>query len=226
MILAIVKSIFGAETGDPPLEERSDEALMLLYGKGDVRAFEVLYTRHERPVFCFILRSCRRQDIAEELLQEVWSRVIRSAADYEQKAKFTTWLYTVARNICIDRARRERRRTELSLDEKLGGEEGDGQTFADLLVDDGAQVSHMSHERKVFAKRLERALAELPEEQREVFMLKEVSGLKFREIAELMDVPVPTVKSRMRYALEALRGHLSDYREHSFDEEEREEVTT
>jgi RNA polymerase sigma-70 factor (ECF subfamily) len=226
MILAIVKSILGKGSGEPPLEERSDEELMLLYGKGDVRAFEVLYTRHERPVFSFILRSCRRPEVAEELLQEVWGRVIKTAHEYEQKAKFTTWIYTVARNICIDRARRDKRRVELSLDEKLGGEEREGQTFADMLVDDAAQVGHMSHERKVFAKRLERALAELPEEQREVFMLKEVSGLKFREIAELMDVPVPTVKSRMRYALEALRGHLSDYRDHSFDEEEREEVTT
>jgi RNA polymerase sigma-70 factor (ECF subfamily) len=227
MILAIIKSVLGKTNAATALEERSDEELMSLYAQGDARAFEVLYLRHERPVFGFILRSCKRHDLAEELLQEVWSRVIKSAADYEHKAKFTTWLYTVARNICIDRARRDRRRHELSLDAHVGGEDEQGsQTFTERLVDDHAQVSHMTHERRVFAERLERALAELPEEQREVFMLKEINGLKFREIADIMDVPVPTVKSRMRYALEALRGHLSDYREHSFDEEERQEVTT
>jgi len=68
------------------------------------------------------------------------------------------------------------------------------------------------------------AVEELPEEQREVFLLKEVSGLKFREIADVVGAPVPTVKSRMRYALEALRGHLAQYEDIRFDEEERVEV--
>ena len=82
----------------------------------------------------------------------------------------------------------------------------------------------MAHEREQFLERLQEALAQLPEDQREVFLLKEVSGLKFREIAEIVDAPVPTIKSRMRYALQALRGHLAAYEDASFDEEERREV--
>jgi RNA polymerase sigma-70 factor, ECF subfamily len=211
MILAIIKSMLkpdsaGAQGKREPVSwrDREDEELMLLYSQGEPQAFEELMRRHERPLFNFILRSTKRADIAEELLQEVFLRVIRSAADYEQKAKFTTWVYTIARNLCIDRARKHKRRQELSLDEKVGGADSDqGQSFGELLVDENEQ---------------------LPEDQREVFLLKEVSGLKFREIADVVGAPVPTVKSRMRYAIQALRGFMADYRDHSFDEEERLEV--
>jgi RNA polymerase sigma-70 factor (ECF subfamily) len=232
MLLAIAKGILGGDDAeessaeDAPLEERSDEDLMLLYAEGEAAAFEILVARHEKPVFNYILRSCGRRGIAEELLQEVFMRVIKSAPRYKQTAKFTTWLYTIARNICIDRARKDGRYTEMSLDRKVGGDEGDeGAAFVDLLVDEDADASHVHYDRALFRERLQEALAELPEEQREVFLLKIISGKKFREIAEIVDSPVPTCKSRMRYALKALRGHLADYRDYSFDEQEREEVT-
>lgn len=228
MILAMVKTLLrgGDATSqeDVALEERTDEALMLLYSEGEVRAFEILLSRHERPIFNFILRSCRRRDVAEELMQEVFIRVIKSAPNYKQKAKFTTWLYTIARNICIDRARRSSRTKEYSLDETVGSDGDGGRSYVEMIVDESASVSHASYERKKFQKRLMSALEQLPEDQREVFLLKEIQGLKFREIADVVGAPVPTVKSRMRYALQALRGHLAEYREHSFDEEERMEV--
>lgn len=226
MILSIIKGVFGPKSGEAepaPLEERSDEALMSLYQEGEVRAFELLVGRHERGVYNFVLRSVRRQDVAEELTQEIFLRVVRSAERYEQSAKFTTWLYTIARNLCIDRARKHKKRQELSLDAKIGDDD-EGASYVDMLVDERANVSHMSYERRAFLERLQEALEELPAKQREVFLLKEVSGLKFREIAEAVDAPVPTVKSRMRYALKALRGHMAAYRDAHFDEEERREV--
>lgn len=224
MLFAVIKSMLKSDEDEPSLEALADEELMVLYSQGEVRAFELLMKRHERPLYNFILRSCKRADVAEELLQEVFMRVIKSAGKYEKKAKFTTWVYTIARHLCIDRARKKSRGNELSLDQTIGGDEEGGQSFGDLLVDTGADVSHMSYERKMFLKRLEHALAQLPEDQREVFLLKEVSGLKFREIAECVGAPVPTIKSRMRYALQALRGHLVEYKEVRFDEEERKEV--
>lgn len=224
MLLAMVKSILGKRAEETPLVERADEELMLLYAEGEPRAFEILLARYERPIFNFILRSCRRRDIAEEMTQEVFLRVIRNASGYQERAKFSTWLFTIARNLCIDRARKSSKRRELSLDEPIGSADEGGATFADRLVDESAAVGHMSHEREVFLGRLQGALDQLPEEQREVFLLKEVSGLKFREIADLVDAPVPTVKSRMRYALQALRGYLSEYEEVRFDEDERREV--
>jgi RNA polymerase sigma-70 factor (ECF subfamily) len=234
MLLSLFKSVMGRrKTGSKkepaaahkPLEECTDEELMARYGEGEAQAFDLLMKRHERGIYNFILRSVKRQEIAEELLQEVFIRVIRNASSYTHSAKFTTWLYTIARNICIDRARKHNRRKELSLDEKIGGDDA-GASYVDMLVDESASVSHMSHERQQFLERLHEALSTLPEEQREVFLLKEVSGLKFREIAEVVDAPVPTVKSRMRYALQALRGHMEIYKDLSFDEEERMEVVT
>lgn len=216
MLLAIVKSLFGRKSDQKPYEEQSDEELMLGYADGDARAFEVLLRRHEKPVFNFIYRSVGRKDIAEELLQDVFLRVIRNASSYQQSAKFTTWLYTIARNICIDRSRKKGGK-ELSLDQPVGDD--DKSTFLDHVVDGSSQMA-TDYDRDVFRQRLEQALAKLPDEQREVFVMREISDLKFREIAEILDIPVPTVKSRMRYALEALRGHLSEYADHSFDDED------
>ncbi len=233
MLLSLFKSVMGrrktsskgASASHKPLEECTDEELMGRYAEGDSQAFDLIMKRHERGLYNFILRSVKRQEIAEELLQEVFIRVIRNASNYTRSAKFTTWLYTIARNICIDRARKHNRRKELSLDERIGGDEA-GASYVDMLVDESANVSHMTHERRQFLERLQEALATLPEDQREVFLLKEVSGLKFREIAEVVDAPVPTVKSRMRYALQSLRGHMDVYKGVSFDEEERMEVMT
>lgn len=232
MLFSLLKSVLGRkQKGDrggsspKPLEECSDEELIERYGqRGEARAFDLLVQRHERGVYNFILRSVKRQEIAEELLQEVFIRVIRNASNYKQSAKFSTWLYTIARNICIDRARKHNRRKETSLNTQLGGDGDEGASFLDLLVDESAEASHIHHEKRKFLKKLQGALEALPDEQREVFLLKELSGLKFREIAEVVDAPVPTVKSRMRYALQALQGHLADYEGLSFDEEERLEV--
>lgn len=216
MILSIIKSLFASPKAETPIEELSDEELMIAYAGGNVQAFEVLMKRYEKPLFNFIVRSVKRADLAEEMLQEVFIRVIKSASKYQQTAKFSTWIYTIARNLCIDRARKKSGK-ELSLDQTIGDSEKD--THLDRVVDESNQAA-TEHDRAVFLSKLEEALEKLPEEQREVFLMREVSDLKFREISEILGIPVPTVKSRMRYALEALRGHLTEYAEHSFDDED------
>jgi len=223
MLFAAVNN-FGQGHDPPPLEERSDEDLMVLYAdEGDTDAFEILVDRHEKPVFNFVLKRCGDRQEAEELLQETFLRVVRSAETYEPKAKFTTWLYTIARNLCIDRARKEKGHTEVSLDNPIG-DDPDDETFVDQMADEGATSASVDHDRRRFREKLKEALDALPEKQREVFVLREFSELKYREIADVVDAAVPTVKSRMRYALKALRGHLAEYREHSFDVEERRHV--
>ena len=225
MLLAIAKNLLGKVTSDKEvnLDQMSDEDLMLSYADGNVGAFEVLVSRHEKPLFHFILRSCGNRDRAEEILQEVFLRVIKYSDNYKPTAKFTTWVYTIARNLCIDKARKRSRATEISLDQSRGSDP-DGQTLGERLPDGGASAAPVEYDRIEFREKLMSALDELPDEQREVFMLREFSGLKYREIAEAVGVKVPTVKSRMRYALQTLRGHLADYIDHSFDREEREEV--
>src|ERR1041384_1901866 len=94
----------------------ADEDLMVLYQRGEVRAFELLLTRHRKPVYNFILRFVGDKETAEDLLQEAFMRVIRGAEAYKRQAKFTTWLYTIARNLCVDQTRRRKHRKHASLD--------------------------------------------------------------------------------------------------------------
>jgi RNA polymerase sigma-70 factor, ECF subfamily len=183
---------------------------MLRYRDGDVRAFEVLVTRHRRSIYNFILRFVRDTAQAEDVLQETFLRVIKGAEAYEKQAKFTTWLYTIARNLCVDAARRGKHRKAASLDAPVGDDEG--AALIDLVagVDPGAEKQSVNRELGV---RLRKAIEALPEEQREIFLLREVSDLQFNEIAQIVGCPENTVKSRMRYALEKLREALEEYRD-------------
>jgi RNA polymerase sigma-70 factor (ECF subfamily) len=190
--------------------ERSDEELMLAFKSGEARAFEALVRRHRAPVFNFILRFTGQRARAEDLLQETWLKVVRSAEGYEPKARFTTWVYTIARNLCVDSARKESYRNADSLDAPAGGvSEGDGRMLGEVLPDGGASPERGAHNTRL-RPLLERALRSLPEEQREVFILREYSGVPFKEIAQVTGTSENTVKSRMRYALETLRRRLQE----------------
>jgi RNA polymerase sigma-70 factor (ECF subfamily) len=189
----------------------SDESLMLRYRDGDVRAFEVLVARHRKPVYNFILRFVRDSAQAEDVTQETFLRLIKGADAYERQAKFTTWLYTIARNLCVDAARRGKHRKAASLDAPLDGDEGSA-SLLDLVPDSGAGVDRQAQSREL-ALRIRNAIEALPDEQREIFLLREVADLQFNEIASVVGCPENTVKSRMRYALEKLREALEEYRD-------------
>ena len=214
-------------SSEKPVHELQDEELMACYAKGDVAAFEELLRRHEKPVFNFIARYLGDRVAAEDLVQEVFVRVIRTADRYKKKAKFTTWLFTIARNICIDKARYQSRRNEVSLNRSVtADDENTGTSFIDQLQEESGESSEGSLIRTEFRAKLQSALLELPDEQREVFVMREFGGMKFREIATVIGVSENTIKSRMRYALQSLRGHLADYRDHSFDRESERERTS
>jgi len=223
LFLSVLGRFFGRSQGEPevPLTELADEDLMLEFGKGNPAAFEILLKRHQAPVFRYILRFISNRAQAEELSQEVFLRVCKVAGRYSKKAKFTTWLYTIARNLCIDHKRRTVNRVELSL-ERTGEE--DDRSLADRLPDTNRIMASSELVRDEFRRKLEEALATLPDEQREVFTMREFSGLKFREIADVLEVSENTVKSRMRYALETLRGHLAAYSDFSFDADDSSEA--
>src|SRR5690606_36994459 len=189
---------------------------MLKFGEGNHAACEIPLKRHERAIFRFVRRFVHNPAIADDLVQEVFLRVCKVADRYSTKAKFTTWLYTIARNLCIDHLRRNKGKTEIPLDGH-GRDEDDGRSPIDVLPETHQHSASSEALRKEFLQKLDRALGELPEDQREVFVLREVSGLKFREIADIVGVSENTVKSRMRYALEQLRGHMAEWRDFSFD---------
>ncbi len=187
---------------------QTDEQLMLAFKAGNAKAFATLVQRHRQAVFNFIFRFVNNRQRAEDVLQETWLKVVRSSSEYEPKAKFTTWVFTVARNLCVDHARKETYRQTDSLDAPVSddGERSLGETLPDS---EGASPDRAAHNVRV-RPLIEKALASLPEEQREVFLLREYQGLGFKEIAEVVEVNENTVKSRMRYALEGLRKRLAE----------------
>jgi RNA polymerase sigma-70 factor (ECF subfamily) len=194
------------------LERQSDEELMEAYRDGNARAFECLLRRHQRPVFNFIHRHVGIESVAEEMLQEVFLRIIKGAPSYRRTAKFTTWLYTIARNLCVDQSRRAKHRQTVSLDQPVARGETDGAKLGDMVANGGPSVDRQAVGREL-QQRLEEAITGLSEEQREVFLMREYAGLPFKEIAEVTGCPENTVKSRMRYALERLREELEEYRD-------------
>jgi RNA polymerase sigma-70 factor (ECF subfamily) len=187
----------------------TDEAIMARYQKGDVTAFAELVSRHEKRLWNFVRRFVADAATAEDLLQEVFLRVVRSAREWQPSAKFSTWLYTIARNLCTDQARRGKLRQADSLDQTTGGSRDDsGPHRIDKLAAPDGNAEQATLDREI-ATRVDQAVAELPVEQREVFLMREVMDMSFAEIATATGASEPTVKSRMRYALERLRVALA-----------------
>lgn len=192
----------------------SDEALMIRFQQGDRAAFAVLVRRHKTPLFNFSLRQLRVRSTAEDVVQETFVRVVQNALDFKHEARFTTWLYTIARNLCIDHLRKGALRKHPSLDEARSSQDGDGPTLGEQTADGRANVERDATSTELRA-RIADAVESLPDDQREVFLMREVANLPFKEIAEITNVPENTVKSRMRYALERLQAALSEYEEYA-----------
>jgi len=202
-------------------EPRSDEEVMSAFRDGEVQAFDVLVFRHRRGLFNFLLRSVHNRSRAEELLQDVFLRVIRAKDRYERTARFSTWVYTIARNICVDESRRARFRQHASLEEKRGGRDGGG-GLSLLDVKSAQQIgTDEAAAGPALRDRMSEAVSRLPEDQREVFLMRQLGGLSFKEIGEVVSAPENTVKSRMRYALEKLRTDLKDLDPRQADAEKK-----
>lgn len=186
-------------------EQASDEVLMLRYKDGDLVAFEVLLAKYQQPMFAFTYRFCNDYHQAQDLVQEIFLRLIKAARNYEPRAKFSTYLYTFAHNICIDHLRRNKKRKHVSLSDPIDAE--NGLTVEDTMESDQADPEKQLHQ-KTFEKALHEAVDELPPDQREVFLLREQMNLPFEEIARVVGCLPSTAKSRMRYALQSIRAKL------------------
>jgi len=183
------------------VSDDEDAQLMLAYGRGEMRAFEALYARHRAALYRYLVRQARDTEIANDLFQEVWSRVIIIRARYEPRAKFRTFLFTLAHNCFIDHCRRSKSRPA-----GLVLEDADA---ADLLPADDARRPDAELERADTSRRYRAALATLPPEQRDVYLLHEESDLSLEEIANVTGVGTETAKSRLRYAVGKLKAALS-----------------
>jgi RNA polymerase sigma-70 factor (ECF subfamily) len=213
--LSFAPTPLGPKPSDDAAPERpsfddatSDLELLGRFHTGDHAAFAALLARYQRPVFNFILRSLAERQVAEDLTQEVFLRVIQGAAGFQSQAKFSTWLFTIARNICVDHGRRMKHRKHASLDATAS--DSDAVRLVDRLPHSQPGTDRSAASPRI-RERVSRALEQLPHEQREVFLLRQVDDLPFAEIAVICGIPENTVKSRMRYALERLQAALADY---------------
>ncbi|MCI5779865.1 MAG: sigma-70 family RNA polymerase sigma factor [Lentisphaeria bacterium] len=177
----------------------SDAELLADFCQGDEKAFETLYHRYRKLLYGYLNNLCGGNTAeADEVFEETWLRVIHKAPGYRDDGKFSAWLFRISRNIFIDRLRRNR--PEMIVEVEV-----------EHVLEDAA--TEFSPEREAGATDLKRviaqALAKLPPEQREVFLLREEEELSFREIAEIQQCSLGTVLSRMRYALKSLRSFLT-----------------
>lgn len=184
---------------------------MIAYQHGDVAAFAELVARHEKPLWTYLRRFVRDAETAEDLLQETFLRVITHAPSYRPTAKFSTWVYTIGRNLCTDHARGMLHRRALSLDGQAEARDSEPPSLGARIAgrERGGEAALMDREA---GAQIAEALDALPIEQREVFLMREVMALSFAEIAAAVGASEPTVKSRMRYALESLRAALGEVR--------------
>jgi RNA polymerase sigma-70 factor (ECF subfamily) len=178
--------------------DASDEALMLAYGAGDAAAFDTLYGRHRVRLYRFLLRQLRDGGLADELFQDIWQRVIAAREGWLPDALFTTWLFRIAHNRLADHWRAQQHRPPAPADAEQRSER--------VPDPDTPERSLSEFEQR---RRLQCALDELPDEQREVILLRLEQDLTLEEIGEVMGVGRETVKSRLRYAMDKLRTGLN-----------------
>jgi RNA polymerase sigma-70 factor (ECF subfamily) len=165
---------------------------MLRYRDGDAAAFEMLYRRHKDGVYRYLLRLSGHRDAADDVFQEVWGKIIRARDRYRPTARFSTFLYRVAHNCFIDHIRRNQRHAQAI-------------EFAPDRHPDPGEAPDRLAERAFAKRRLDAAIAALPEEQREVFLLRTEADLDLEVIAKITGTNRETAKSRLRYAVNKLR---------------------
>lgn len=183
---------------------KSDEALMLQLQAGDLRSFDTLVKRWEKPLLNYCYRMVNDITLAEDLRQEVFLRIYRSAKTYRPTAQFSTWLYRIATNLCLDTLAKRRRRKEIPMDTYL---ESESEGFDDRLVDPSDTPDTVVVKKEI-ESRVRSALASLPEDLRVVVVLRHYNDMKFHEIATIVERPISTVKSRMAAGMERLSKML------------------
>jgi RNA polymerase sigma-70 factor (ECF subfamily) len=188
----------------------SDEELILGYqSEGDRRAFEELVHRYERELYSYLRHYVGDEQMAEDVFQQTFLQIHLKCDQFEPGRKFRPWLYTVAINQAIDMQRRNRRHRMVSLDKRLqaGIDEGGG-ALVDLLDGENAGPSELAEEAER-NEEVRRAVDDLPESVRQAVLLVYFQGMKYREAADIMSIPVGTVKSRLHAAIQKLNEVFS-----------------
>lgn len=189
------------------MTEISDEKLMVMFQEGDTHAFELLFEKYRVPIFNFLYRMLNRQrGLAEDLLQEIFMKVFGAKEYYEPRARFSTWLFTISRNHCLNLVRSRRyleAKGAVSLDARASE---DGPRLADSLPARGEDPLAQQEAREV----LERVIAVLPDNYKEVFLLHAVEGFTHQEISETLNMNPATVRTHYHRARMILTDRMED----------------
>lgn len=180
---------------------RTDEELVALSIQGDTESFNQLILRWERPIYALAYRVIGREEEARDVVQETFLRAFRSIANFRGQAKFSSWIYRIALNLCRDWIRRERRAPITPTPEGVD-------VIEMAVAPEPAESIEELVDRHDLSRAVADAMALLPEEQRTAIILKEYHGMTFQEIADLQGCPLSTVKTRLYQGLSVLRRHL------------------
>lgn len=182
----------------------TDAELIQCYLQGNMHAFNQLVWRWQKPIYNFILKTVANEEVAKDICQVVFVKVYQQVKGLKDQESFSPWIYRIAYRVCCDEFKRNKKCRTISLDEQASE---NGQLLVRQMPGQG-QNPEQQVETQEIQKILENALNTLPEEQRVVVIMKQYQGMKFREIAEALDEPVNTVKSRLYYGLKALKKML------------------
>jgi RNA polymerase sigma-70 factor (ECF subfamily) len=192
-----------------------NEQILLEKAKaGDVAAFEELIEGYQKKIFNLAYRILGNYEDAGDMAQEALIRVFRSIANFKEQSSFSTWVYRITTNVCLDEIRKKKNKKVISLDEEIRVEDGEMKRQImsdDIQPDEAAELEELRTS-------VNNAINSLPEDQRLVITLRDIQGLSYEEISSVLDCPSGTVKSRINRARQALKNVLSTKRE-LFDEE-------
>lgn len=187
-------------------QSTSDEQLMQNYCNGDNKAFEILYSRYKNSIYHYFYRQVETSAIADELHQDVWLKIIKSSSQFSEQSSLKTWLFTIAHNRLVDYYRHKQ---VIVAENKQSSpvEQIEQEHFENNFnpVEDPGYTLHASQLKEL----LSNAIANLPREQKDVFILYEQSGLSLKDIAYITGNSFESTKSRLRYAVKKLRQHFA-----------------
>jgi len=202
----------------PPLSDWTDEDLMLAFGEGNEEAFVELVKRYEKQIFNYMYRMVNNWHIAEDLTQDVFMALVNNASRYHPTAKFSTYIYTIASNIISKEWGKQNRRPKFfSLSHWFGGDKDvddlEKGSPAEYLADPNFDILKQTEHKEV-SEAINEALKKIPPHQREAFVLRRFLELSYEEIADILDIPIGTAKTRVLRAERALRPFLSQFRDY------------
>jgi RNA polymerase sigma-70 factor, ECF subfamily len=196
----------------PDLVSATDQEIVALAREGREAGYRELIRRYERPVFSLILRMVRDRQLAEDLAQETFIKALNAIASYRPEFKFSSWIFKIANNAAIDHLRRRELDT-LSIDGAPHATSAEDIEATALQVGDKGETPLAELEARELGTSIERAIGRLRPEYRSCIMLRHVEGLAYEEIAQLLDLPLGTVKTyihRARHELRDMLAHLRD----------------